>query len=80
MACFAARQKVLETYAPHDAIICAPGLLNNSYGEDEFIVDRRRLKRVDVLERFPKETLEEQRRRVEAIGEAMAAANGNGAL
>ena len=58
---------LLETYAPHDAVICAPGLLNNDYGKDEFIVDRRRLKRVDILERFPEETFEEHRRRVEAV-------------
>jgi len=58
---------LLETYAPHDAIICAPGLINNDYGEPEFMVDRRRLKQVDVLERFPEETFEEHRQRVPVV-------------
>lgn len=42
----------METVAQPDAIICAPYLLDNRYEEQEVIVDRRRLGRVMVLERF----------------------------
>ena len=44
---------VLKTDAPASAVICAPALVNNRFQEDEYIVDRRRLRRVDVTERFP---------------------------
>jgi hypothetical protein len=53
---------LLETVAPSAAIICAPGRIDNSYGEDEYIVDRRRLERVVVCERFAQLTYEEFRR------------------
>ena len=43
---------LLETYAPPDAIICAPAKLNNHNDEREFAVDRRRLCAVTVIERF----------------------------
>jgi hypothetical protein len=41
---------VLKTHAPTDAIICAPGLIDNAYGEHEYVVDRRRLGRVEVVD------------------------------
>jgi len=44
---------LLEAHAPTDAIICAPALVNDGYGEEEYIVDRRRLGAVRVIERFP---------------------------
>jgi hypothetical protein len=44
---------VLETLAPPDAILCAPGLHDDRYGENEYLIDRRRLGRVTVLQRFP---------------------------
>jgi hypothetical protein len=43
---------LLKTKAPARAVICAPALLNNRYGEEEYFVDRRRLTKVVVLERF----------------------------
>ncbi len=43
---------LLKTVAPADAIISAPCLVADRYEEGEFIVDRRRLKKVLVLERF----------------------------
>jgi len=43
---------LLMTKAPARAVICAPALLNNRYGEEEYIVDRRQLHKVTVLERF----------------------------
>jgi hypothetical protein len=43
---------VLETVAPASAIICAPHLLNNDYEEDEYLVDRRLLNQVTVVERL----------------------------
>jgi hypothetical protein len=46
---------LLQTLAPPDAIICAPHRLNNRYGEDEYLVDRRRLGLVTVLRRFAQE-------------------------
>jgi hypothetical protein len=44
---------LLETFAPADAIICAPALLKADWQEREYILDRRRLTAVKVLERFP---------------------------
>jgi hypothetical protein len=43
---------LLRTLAPPDAIICAPHRLDNRYNENEYLVDRRRLDRVTVLQRF----------------------------
>ena len=44
---------LLRTVAPTEAIICAPGLIDNRYAEQEYLVDRRRLGAVEVLERYP---------------------------
>jgi hypothetical protein len=44
---------LLQAYAPKEAIICAPHLLNDRYAEQEYVVDRRRLTDVRVIERFP---------------------------
>jgi hypothetical protein len=54
---------LIQTLAPPDAIICAPYRLNNRYGENEYLVDRRRLDRVTVLLRFSQLSHEEARRR-----------------
>jgi hypothetical protein len=43
---------LLKTVAPPDAIICAPTLHDESYGEFEYLVERRKLKKVEVVERF----------------------------
>jgi hypothetical protein len=43
---------LIETVAPANAIICAPAHVNNRYGEQEYLVDRRRLRSVKVIERF----------------------------
>lgn len=52
---------LLETLAPAVAIICAPAALDNRYGEDEYLVDRRRLRTVRVLERYSQLTHDEYR-------------------
>ena len=43
---------LLVTRAPRLAILCAPALVDNRYGEQEYVVDRRCLRSVDVEERF----------------------------
>jgi hypothetical protein len=43
---------LLEAFAPREAIVCAPGLLDDRYGEQEYVVDRRLLKAITVIERF----------------------------
>jgi hypothetical protein len=43
---------LLEATAPPEAIICAVSEADDSYGEEEVIVDRRKLRDVKVLERF----------------------------
>lgn len=43
---------LLETMAPADAIVCAPGQIDNRYGEREIVVEPRRLGKVNVVERF----------------------------
>jgi hypothetical protein len=43
---------VLRTIAPAEAIIAAPNHHSRYLHEDEFIVDRRRLRAVDVVERY----------------------------
>lgn len=43
---------VLKTVAPPDAIICAPAEIDNRYEEAEYVVDRRRLYDVRVIERL----------------------------
>lgn len=47
---------LLETFAPPDAIICAIALIDDRYAECEYVVDRRHLKRVVVLDHFPQKT------------------------
>lgn len=51
---------LVKAFAPPEAIIYAPALEGNIYGEDEYIVDRRRLRDARVIERFlhyvPKES------------------------
>jgi len=44
---------LLEAHASENAIICAPALLADRYKESEYIVDRRRLKSVRAIDRFP---------------------------
>jgi hypothetical protein len=48
---------VVETLASPVAIVCAPHLTDNSYEEDEYVVDRRRLDRVRVVARFPQKPI-----------------------
>jgi hypothetical protein len=43
---------LLETQAPAASIICAPALINDCYGEQEYLVDRKFLCSVKVIERF----------------------------
>jgi hypothetical protein len=50
---------LLATRAIPEAIICAPALISNNYGEEEFIVDLRCLGKVQVEERFPQITHQE---------------------
>jgi hypothetical protein len=54
---------VVVTDAPAEAIICAPALLGDDYGEEEFIVDRRRLRSVRVVTRHPQISIDEHIRR-----------------
>jgi hypothetical protein len=39
--------------------VCAPGLLDDRYGEQEYVVDRRLLKAITVIERFSQMTINE---------------------
>ena len=58
---------VLKTRAPARAIICVPRLHNKRFAvEHEALVDRRKLGRVDVLERFAELSLEEYERQTQA--------------
>ena len=57
MRCSAGGSVVLMTEAPADAIICDVAEHSDAYGEDEVLVDRRRLKKVHVLERFTERKL-----------------------
>jgi hypothetical protein len=50
---------LLQVDAPAAAIICAPHVLDDSYGETEYVVDRRRLRDVRVLRRYPSISFEE---------------------
>lgn len=43
---------LIETLAPPEAIICAPALIDASYGEREYLIDRRQLRSVTVVEQF----------------------------
>jgi hypothetical protein len=42
---------LLRTEAPAEAAICCPLMLDDRYSEAEYLVDRRRLSRVEVMER-----------------------------
>jgi hypothetical protein len=42
---------LLETAAPPEAIICAPAMFGDRYTEEEYVVDRRRIKVVQRLSR-----------------------------
>lgn len=48
---------LLETMAPADAIVCAPGLIDDRYAEQEIIVEPRRLGKVKVVERFEQRSI-----------------------
>jgi hypothetical protein len=50
---------LMETQAPVDAIISSPTHHGDAYGEAEYLVDRRHLKGVRVLERYPQLSLDE---------------------
>jgi hypothetical protein len=54
---------LLETLAPPEAIISAPVMHNDRYDEQEYLVDRRRLRAVRVLERYRQLTHDEYRHR-----------------
>jgi hypothetical protein len=43
---------LLKTTASGQAIISAPAHSEDRYGEQEYLLDRRRLERVEVVERF----------------------------
>ncbi|MGJ0507473.1 MAG: hypothetical protein ACR652_10110 [Methylocystis sp.] len=44
---------LLETVAPPEAIICSPAELSDRFdGEREFLIDRRQLGKVAILNRF----------------------------
>jgi hypothetical protein len=52
---------LLEAKVSSEAIISAPALLGDYYGEEEYIVDRRRLSAVKVLERFSQTSIDAPR-------------------
>jgi hypothetical protein len=52
-----ANSVVLETIAPADAIVCAPGQIDDRYREQEIVVEPRRLGKVNVVERFEQRPL-----------------------
>lgn len=47
---------VLRAEVPAEAIVCAPALFDDRYGEAEYIVDRWRLGRVEVVRRYEQMT------------------------
>jgi hypothetical protein len=49
---------LLETLAPADAIVCAPGEIDDRYGEREIVVEPRRLGKVKVVERFEQRSID----------------------
>jgi hypothetical protein len=53
MGQYAGGSVLLQTLAQPDAIICAPAHHGDSREEAEYLVDRRRLSAVTVLERYP---------------------------
>jgi hypothetical protein len=54
---------LITTLACPGAIISVPGAEFDRYGENEHLVDRRRLEAVTVVEQFSQITPEEQRKR-----------------
>ena len=50
---------LLKTEAPADAVICSPLMLGDHYGEAEYLVDRRRLAKVEIIDRASELSLEE---------------------
>ena len=50
---------LLRTIAPPEAIVCSLAVLGDEYGEQEYLVDRRRLGRVEVVRRFPQRPISE---------------------
>lgn len=64
---------LLSATAPREAIICAPALLNDRYQETEYLVGRRLLKNVKVLQRYPQITIEEYRIRKPRMATATSA-------
>jgi hypothetical protein len=50
---------LLQARVPKEAIICAPAHIDSRFTEErEYLVDRRLVPRVDVIERFPQRDLE----------------------
>src|SRR5262249_37389070 len=43
---------LLKSYVPNSAIITTSHFVGDYYGEEEYVVDRRRLKKVEVLKHF----------------------------
>jgi hypothetical protein len=43
---------LLQAFVPKEAIICAPALIDDRYADQEYLVDRRQLRCVRVIERF----------------------------
>ena len=58
---------LLETLAPPAAIICAPALVDNKYAEKEYIVDRRHLTVVTVIDRFSQLSHDQFRKRSNTV-------------
>lgn len=50
---------LLRTVAPPEAIVCSPAMLGDEYDEQEYLVDRRRLGRVEVVRRFQQRPMSE---------------------
>ena len=48
---------LLCTDAPAASIVCAPHLLGDDYGEAEYLIDRRRLRTVRLLKRYPQRSV-----------------------
>jgi hypothetical protein len=53
------RQRTAPGASAKEAIICAPAHIDSCFAEErEYLVDRRLVPRVDVIERFPQRDLE----------------------
>ena len=48
---------LLAANVPAEAIICAPHEFGDDYGEEEYLVDRRKLRGVRVLRRYEERAL-----------------------